>query len=67
MHEALSPDSEHKKDPTLQDSKIIGQIMRQEFPEWERMNKSVYLGDYGRQRCWRLKRGYDYNEEDLPL
>ena len=67
MHEALSPDSEHKKDPTLQDSKIIGQIMRQEFPEWERMNKSVYLGDYGRQRCWRLKRGYDFNEEDLPL
>lgn len=67
MQEALSPDSDHKKDPTLQDSKIIGQIMQREFPEWEKADKRIYLENYGQQRCWRLKQGYGNDEEDLPL
>ena len=67
MQEALSPDCDHKKDPTLQDSKIIGQIMQREFPEWEKVDKRVYLNNYGQQRCWRLKQGYGNDEEGLPL
>lgn len=67
MQKALSPDSDHKKDPTLQDSKAIGQIMAKDFPEWEKVGR-VQTEDYGRQRCWQLKRGYvDDEEDDLPL
>lgn len=66
MQQALSPDSEHKKDPTLQDSKVIGQIMAKHYPDWEKTGR-VRTENYGQQRCWRLTKG-DYNEEDeLPL
>lgn len=65
MREALSADSEHPKDPTLQESKIIGQIMARSYPDWEMIGVRRVEG-YGKQKCWKRKSDND-EEEDLIL
>ena len=51
-HRALSPDAAFPKDPTLAESKDIGQII-DKLPDWERVNGARKVGLYGKQACWR--------------
>ena len=65
MQKALSPDPEHPKDPTMKDSKEIGEIMCK-FKEWEKQKNAVRTEKYGQQRCWRKATGSGLID-DLPF
>lgn len=65
-HKALSPDPEHPKDPSLKDSKEIGEIMAMWPEEWVREEKLRRTEKYGPQRVWRKISG-GVNVDDLPF
>lgn len=50
-HLALSPNPDFPRDPGLIESKDIGMIMNR-LPDWKRLNGSVQVGKYGKQRAW---------------
>ena len=51
-HRALSPNPDFPKEPSLIESKDIGKILNR-LPDWERVNGSRKVGNYGNQKCWR--------------
>lgn len=66
FREALAPDPDRPQNPSMKDSREIGRIMQQ-FPDWERCDKTIRVDPYGVQRCWkRISGGTGINDE-LPF
>lgn len=65
-HRALSPNPDFPKEPTLAESKDIGMILNK-MPDWERLNGSRTVGNYGNQRCWRKKADAPVPKADRPF
>lgn len=65
MHKALSADPEHPRDPSMRDSKEIGEIMLQFSDEWEKAKTSMRTAEYGIQRVW--KKISDATIDQLPF
>ena len=71
MNKALSPSIENPKDPTMRDSKEIGQIMNKHYPEWAKVGQKR-TKNFGNQKCWQKMQNADNpfdnaHEDDLPL
>lgn len=64
-HRALSPNPDFPKEPSLAESKDIGRILNK-LKDWERVNGSRTVGNYGKQRVWR-KRGEAAQKPDKPF
>lgn len=65
-HKALSANPDFPSDPTPKESQEISTIMSR-FEDWEKVGL-VYTEEYGRQRCWRKKRGAAVEDpNELPF
>jgi hypothetical protein len=70
-HQALSPNPDFPRDPGLIESKDIGMIMNR-LPGWKRVNGSVQVGKYGKQRAWEkieptVLDPHDADQDGLPF
>ena len=65
-HRALSPNPDFPKEPTLAESKDLGRIINK-LKDWERVDGSRKIGNYGSQRCWRKKDGASTTPPEEPF
>lgn len=63
-HEALSPNPDIPKDPSLAEAKDIGRIMDR-YPGWRRCTSPRKVGRFGVQRCWEKVKEEEKTEDDV--
>lgn len=65
-HEALSPDRDHPKDPTKQESTEISRILCN-MKGWKKSGSTHRFAQYGIQKYWEKLPGNDVIQTELPL